>query len=675
MGHPKNKKNTQKKQKTGKASTSSSSNSGTPKGKHLAITNNKTTHGTTSSSSSVGPEKEQAIVQVAVKGKDPKGMVQEARISDVSFGSRTKSPHSGTMGGHSTAWVAHTDAVRRQLLGKTPAQARNEFANMLAELKKLEATKLKPKLASAHQKDYEDALEGFESFLSAANKDAVGLHFVQRAIIKYLKLVNFVPLATVAGAGTGGHSEGQHRGYLIPYERSESGLTPQLETSFWGMFAADTPPAFLTDIKSAVKKTVVWTAAMQMFLEAMKTAYPSAFNALINEAAVKGKLVDDYGLTKDEAAAIVAELKSLGIFTPAIVTAIPPSVADEFDAAVQFILSGKKIGDVRVGGRTPSPLGSSDGMGAHTVAWSAHVEAVRKQLVGKDLAAAKTTMDELLAEAMKSKALKATKYVLADHLAKLHGAYDDAKAAKAAIEEAAAGDNELGFHLLQAYVHQYLAFVNMIPLMTSAYGKRTGGGEPTALASLRLYESAKTKTLTADELRRNLLVLLAGDAVTGFVDARMGEAQPQKGDLSRRGAAVRYAKALEAYEAMKKRLDGELEESYEAHPPSKELLAFRDLMSADIADLEKDPLAWAWAVILADFLETISRAFPKAFKDSGLGDTNVLLNVLQGKNADGSNKKRPRDDEKDDAKHDDFPGHSAGAIAELLDALRSAMKM
>ncbi|SHN22099.1 hypothetical protein SAMN05216311_1072 [Chitinophaga sp. CF418] len=59
----------------------------------------------------------QALTKIIGEWETP-----EYEIQDVIIGGRTVSPFSNTMGAHSTAWVAHIDAVRRHLVGTTLGQ-------------------------------------------------------------------------------------------------------------------------------------------------------------------------------------------------------------------------------------------------------------------------------------------------------------------------------------------------------------------------------------------------------------------------------------------------------------------------------------------------------------------------------------------------------------------------
>lgn len=259
-------------------------------------------------------------------------------IGDVVIGGRTPSPFPGTMGAHSTAWVAHIDVVRRYLVNTQLAAgiewlvglAQSELDGPLAHVpdddEDTPEDDLSGMLDADHKKKLKEARAQLESQITAANNAEEQKAPVEkqvqalRALIDgYLTLVNYLPAATVRGGDPGGHGEGSARGDINMFEYvcanvkgagsnafpqefiamldtlkgndfyrqvkaqanarftgDNSALQAMLVERLWTLFAAETPDIFTGNAKS--KRLHVWKAVLHHFIATIRKAYPYTFD-------------------------------------------------------------------------------------------------------------------------------------------------------------------------------------------------------------------------------------------------------------------------------------------------------------------------------------------------------------------------------------------------------------
>ena len=144
---------------------------------------------------------------------------------------RTQSPFSGTMGAHSTAWVAHLDALRQLLINKT-------LDNAIAALINRSRAALADRslvLADLIDEKHQIYLIGAYNVLWAAIAKDVStlldpekMSYLEKLILDYLRYLNFLPLSTVAIGGVpGGRKEGAHRAFLLNYEDYGASIIPR----------------------------------------------------------------------------------------------------------------------------------------------------------------------------------------------------------------------------------------------------------------------------------------------------------------------------------------------------------------------------------------------------------------------------------------------------------------
>jgi len=156
---------------------------------------------------------------------------QDYEIQDVIIGGRTLSPFSNTMGAHSTAWVAHIDAVRRHLVGTTLTQGIGWLLTTIDEdldspLRKLDGYIGKEQWAKLDYaafllKASRGDLENVSNNITAQNYNTA-LQVLRIAINAYLTYVNLLPMSTVAGGDPSGHGEGVARGEINYFEFAAS---------------------------------------------------------------------------------------------------------------------------------------------------------------------------------------------------------------------------------------------------------------------------------------------------------------------------------------------------------------------------------------------------------------------------------------------------------------------
>lgn len=157
-------------------------------------------------------------------------------IAEIEMIGRTKSPFSGTMGAHTTAWAAHLDAVRNRLTRKSLNDAINW---LLAESKEVlhdDSLSLSSQLDDKHKVRLVEAyniLNFYNELAPSYFKDTpvyLKAQFLQEFIEKHLSFVNFLPLSTIkVGKVPGGRSEGRHRNFLLSYETYGAKVIPEGE--------------------------------------------------------------------------------------------------------------------------------------------------------------------------------------------------------------------------------------------------------------------------------------------------------------------------------------------------------------------------------------------------------------------------------------------------------------
>jgi hypothetical protein len=154
-------------------------------------------------------------------------------IGDVNMIGRTPSPFSGTMGAHSTAWIAHLDAVQTSLRGKPVKGA------IQVLLERARGSLRDPALAFAsvidekHQDRLFDAYQKLRGVIGGEPGGSVAaiedIHFLERLVDAYLEFQNFLPMSTVSSGGVpGNRGEQTSRAVLVDYEEhGDAAFSPE----------------------------------------------------------------------------------------------------------------------------------------------------------------------------------------------------------------------------------------------------------------------------------------------------------------------------------------------------------------------------------------------------------------------------------------------------------------
>ncbi|MFE1906053.1 DUF4157 domain-containing protein [Streptomyces gardneri] len=154
--------------------------------------------------------------------------MENGRIVEFRSEGRPPSPLSGTMGAHTTAWIAHIDSIRTRIVGMTL----DEAVRLVGETLRTEAAEMelaltlhfsengnegdrRTELLEAAKLKYQESLE----LMSARREARAALPlFLQETINTLLEYINNIPGATLEAADTGGKSEGLTRRKLREYE-------------------------------------------------------------------------------------------------------------------------------------------------------------------------------------------------------------------------------------------------------------------------------------------------------------------------------------------------------------------------------------------------------------------------------------------------------------------------
>ncbi|MFC4099375.1 hypothetical protein [Paenibacillus xanthanilyticus] len=564
-------------------------------------------------------------------------------IEDVLIAGRTPSPFPSTMGAHSTAWVAHIDAVRRHLIGYQLSQACDYLIDYAEHQRASPLLRLKSRLAAEHRKKLEEADTALQSAVIDAQTytDEASITDAHAVIVQLQKLirtlltfVNYLPMATVAGGDPGGNGEGKARELLNLYESAAStnelledarsgkhsaendemlaeddeqkqqdiqryaesiqdyenvladirrqnkavnltqqqSLKTKVRSKLRKLFAAETPGVFSQSrIRDPRPKALyeTWALGLQHFLDTVRLAYPYSYEfaewqdgqqlleeirlLLVEEQSAK-EVVTHFKLMNastdahnyifdllrgkrqfetlgEDGAAALEDV--LGKAPAPSADAIGPSDYSSENSgtfmSMIFLNEDGLIGDVLIKGRTNSPFASSEGMGAHSTAWTAHVDAVRRSMTSRSLEDAEFALDGLAWEALSSPAYT----MLGDQV----GGKQIQMLTEASAELRRLTDLEVdysqtndGIKHLQELIFAYLNFVNVTPLSTVVTGGVPGGRNEGRHRQLLLSFEENEPPVTA-ELKVRLQEALFGLFDPGSVDKFAPDEDKRGGDI------------------------------------------------------------------------------------------------------------------------------------------------
>lgn len=232
-------------------------------------------------------------------------------IGDIITTGRTPSPFSGTMGAHTTAWVAHIDAIRHTLGNQSVDNAIHILAKKMDEALKDPSHKLTAIIDENHHhylKEYGRLLTEYISkignFLDESDFKWVG--YLEQGIALYLTYINYLPLSTIYEAKTDGRAEGMHRGFLINYEENpQKPLTQKtkklLLEHMLGLYDWENVENAGNSLEDSDTVSVKekYAVADKRFLDTMKEAYPQSYTDSGMSLEVLGKLQTESGAEED----------------------------------------------------------------------------------------------------------------------------------------------------------------------------------------------------------------------------------------------------------------------------------------------------------------------------------------------------------------------------------------
>jgi hypothetical protein len=262
-------------------------------------------------------------------------LADNGTIGSVEMIGRTQSPFKGTMGAHTTAWVAHLDALRNLLTNKTVADAIRALKRKCTDLIDDSTLAMLQHVDEQQQEFIVQGIANTKQINAVADgftRNTVQLHqqvaFLEAYIFQYLSLLNFLPLSTIqTGSVPGGRSEGQHRQFLQNFEENpvaspprefQSALIHHLRGLYDQTALHSFPPpkllkeelrfhgpdeqqkGYLTtyeDIKIThgsrkYDKAEARRLVTRRFIETIQEAYPESCKAIQGHSAINGNLYD-----------------------------------------------------------------------------------------------------------------------------------------------------------------------------------------------------------------------------------------------------------------------------------------------------------------------------------------------------------------------------------------------
>lgn len=586
-------------------------------------------------------------------------------VRDIKLSGRTESPYTGTMGAHSTAWIVHTDAVRRQLQGLTLDQAIRRMNQLVLEALQSPVNALfgykrtglflfgdtETQMRAAEVKVSDMRLRMLEG--KKWTSDLAKSQWLERYIHAYFDYLNRQPMSTVRSGDTTGDNEGKARQPLIQIEGGQDlKLLPgqdegtQIRGVFAQMFATDTPEAYLRDnlIKTrGLTLEHIWTVALYRFVQALKHAYPRSW-------ARSG--LNDVG-------PLSLWLRSLHPNVPKNIlklwAAFKP-VEHEEDLGRQKFLTGAGgdktggnlgvqlrldkmglINSAAIDGRTDSPFAGT--MGAHSTAWVALTDATRNAILGKNVGEAITAIVALARQAMRSPLLQMTPYILPDQARMMARSHIELQYF-IRIAGTKTKSDLLQKGRLQQLIAAYLQFTNSIPLHTVEAADTTGNAEghhrkillsfedetltakKTKLGKRHRRRGAKTQYISAQtQAIQSFWNMFDPNSVSSFIAGQFPEALPATRERTSRFKARKSRKTTDT------RLVNQIEERNRAKvsdrkrafgekPPTKNETQVVDRLARQASRGKEDPAARLLPMALAvqSFLHTMEAAYPKAYQ-------------------------------------------------------------
>ncbi|MFE7869044.1 hypothetical protein ACFUYE_01680 [Micromonospora humida] len=151
-------------------------------------------------------------------------------VDDVAVGGRPRSPFTGTMGNHSTAFVVQVGAIRRAIITKQAGDAAGAIGQLVAQVRELPGYGLIRRLPEKQRDNLRVAEERIVE--KCADAEQMGLLDLQDMIRDFLQFRELVPLTVinvraVAQSDSGkGNAEGEHHETLRHSEENYEPIPP-----------------------------------------------------------------------------------------------------------------------------------------------------------------------------------------------------------------------------------------------------------------------------------------------------------------------------------------------------------------------------------------------------------------------------------------------------------------
>lgn len=240
------------------------------------------------------------------------------RIAHVKIVGRPKSPYSGTMGDHSTAFSVQTEAIKVRLQGKSSGEALAGMRELVEGTRRLPGARLVDRLPDAHRKQLDEENDRMSKLLdqiASTSSEGERLMHLQELVNAYLGYRELLPLSTInvralspALAGKG-HGESGYASMLANYETdvNASTSTSDLGDAFEKLFDGEAVAKQVAQIDETAEKMAPGldksTSAreraelfVQQHLDDLKLKFPKAYDAVTSESggedAVKSRFVD-----------------------------------------------------------------------------------------------------------------------------------------------------------------------------------------------------------------------------------------------------------------------------------------------------------------------------------------------------------------------------------------------
>ncbi|MFG2720642.1 DUF4157 domain-containing protein [Streptomyces sp. NPDC048416] len=161
-------------------------------------------------------------------------------ISEIHFAGRPKSPYTGTMGDHTTAYIVQQEAVKRAVLGHTPQNAALNLQELAHSAATLPGAERSEHLPAAKRENYREAADALKATFAtmATAQPAQQFLLVQKMVSEFLHFRELIPFTTMdvtqvtqGAAGKGKAEAGASQTLSTYYAAVSAGLASPVDAS------------------------------------------------------------------------------------------------------------------------------------------------------------------------------------------------------------------------------------------------------------------------------------------------------------------------------------------------------------------------------------------------------------------------------------------------------------